>query len=110
MKLSLVLLVTGAIGLAASVGALQSDGRAEPDLRTSYYANGQLQSETGIVEGRRDGIHRRWSAEGTLLEEGQFKEGEKDGEWTFRLADGSLDPERSGLYRAGVRIAELDRD
>lgn len=102
MRLTLALFVAGSLGLIATVGA-----RSErPDAQTTYYANGQMQSEIRFEDGRREGSARRWFADGTLQAEGAYADGEADGPWIWYRADGSVDEARSGLYRAGVRVGE----
>ena len=102
MKLPLALLVAGSLGLFATVGARES----QDDAQTTYFANGQMQSECRFQEGRREGPARRWFADGTLQAEGEYRAGEADGRWSWYRADGSLDVARSGLYRDGIRIGD----
>jgi len=106
LKLPIALLLTGAVGLAASVGAFESTRSERAEAQTTYYANGQLQSECGVADGRRHGTYRRWTADGVLVAEGRFEHGEKSGDWTCRLPDGTLDEALSGVWRDGVRIAD----
>ena len=106
MKLPLYLLVTGAIGLSAALGAVRSSTRGEPDRQTTYYANGQVRSDTEIEGGRKNGLHRRFQSDGTPIAEGRYEDGEMEGRWTCWLPDGSVDAAKSGLYANGVRIAD----
>ena len=105
MKLPIVILLAGAAGLTVSVRAFQNAQAAE-DVRkhTTYYANGQVETECDIRGERRDGTCKRYYADGSPLAEGAYVEGKMDGEWTFWRPDGSVDPERSGRYEAGVRV------
>jgi hypothetical protein len=45
-----------------------------------------------------------WSPDGKKLEEGSYTGGKRDGSWTFRNPDGSIDKDRSGVYQNDVRI------
>ena len=44
---------------------------------------------------------------GQELEEGSYREGERDGPWTFWNEDGSVDRDRSGNYEKNVRVGPL---
>lgn len=95
-------------GVAGLVVTLSSESRAQhpEDLaqQTSYYRNGQLRSESELVDGRRHGSAREFHPDGTLAAEGRYADGQREGEWSFYSADGVLDRARSGLYRAGQRV------
>ena len=104
MKLSHLLLVLGAAGLAVSVYALQGRrSEEEGDKQTTYYANGQIKSETACLDGRSEGMCTRYYADGKKQAEGNYRAGRMDGEWTFWKPDGTVDSERSGSYSAGER-------
>jgi antitoxin component YwqK of YwqJK toxin-antitoxin module len=106
MKLSHLLLVLGASGLAVSVYALQgrkSDGPG--DQQTTYYSNGQIRSETAYQDGHMEGPSTRYYSDGKKLATGTYQAGKMEGEWVFWKADGALDMERSGTYVAGEKQA-----
>jgi len=105
MKLPIVILLAGAAGLTASFRALQHAQAAEdPHKHTTYYANGQVETECDLRGDRREGACKRFYADGSPLAEGTYANGKMVGEWTFWRPDGSIDPERSGTYEAGVRV------
>ena len=52
----------------------------------------------------KEGPYVRWGHDGLKLEEGNYHEGKRLGEWTFRNEDGSIDATRSGYYANDVRI------
>jgi len=92
-------------GLAAALGTRDPGGtRAAENVVTSYFANGQLQSEIALEDGRKQGPCKRWFANGQLEAEGRYEAGRMEGEWSFWLADGSVDSARTGVYRAGERL------
>ncbi len=107
MKLPQVLLVLGAAGLLVSFFAFQSRrSEASGNVQTTYYTNGQVQSQTSVVGGRREGSSTRFYADGKKLAEGAYSDGKMEGDWTFWLPSGAVDAERTGTYRAGERQGE----
>lgn len=107
MKLPAVLLCLGMVGVTASLGALQTS-RAEPgsEAQTTYYASGQLQSETEYRDGRREGPSRRWYPDGRAMAQGSYASGKLEGRWQWWQPDGRPDLARSGLYHDGERQAD----
>lgn len=105
MKLALILLLAGAAGLATTLGSSRAAGREGGEVQTSYYANGQVLSETSIRDGEKDGPFRRYYADGTPMAEGRYRDGAPQGAWTWWNPDGSVDRERSGVFEDGVRVA-----
>lgn len=105
MKWNTVLLLTGLLGLGV-VGATQGLAPRAPAERTTYWANGQLQSRVETVDGLPSGRSERWHADGTRHALGTLRDGRMEGPWEFWLPDGTPDVERSGTYRAGVREVE----
>jgi len=107
MRFVLLLLALGILGLLGSVASSRGIGSGGgPDLRTTYYANGQVEAECRIVDGRREGPYRRFHPGGQLAEEGLYVAARREGAWRFFEPDGTLDASRSGLYRSGKRVAE----
>ena len=106
MKRPFVVGLACVAGLTVSVRAIQA-GHAGNDARAqaTYYANGQLEMECETKAGKREGACRRFFPDGAKQAEGQYVDGKMDGEWTFWLADGSVDTARSGSYAAGGRVA-----
>lgn len=67
----------------------------------SYWSTGVHKASTRYRDGVPHGLAREWHRNGRLAAEGWYSAGLRDGEWVFWSADGTLDPLRSGLYRAG---------
>lgn len=104
MKLPALILVATA-GAAASFGVFSSGGgTAEIRSQTTYFANGQIDTECAVKDGQRDGLCQRFYADGTKMAEGSYAAGKMEGEWSFWRRDGSLDAERSGTYASGDKL------
>jgi antitoxin component YwqK of YwqJK toxin-antitoxin module len=103
MKVPALLAVLGCLGLFAAGGTLFARA-GSPAERTDFWANGQLRERVELEAGRPHGACQRWRADGARAAEGRYRDGRMDGEWSFWHADGTLDAERSGTYRAGVRL------
>jgi len=104
MRLPALILVATA-GTAASFGVFRSGRGPDPiHSQTTYFANGQIDTECAVRDGQRDGICRRFYPDGSKLSEGSYAAGKMEGEWTFWRRDGSQDAERSGTYAAGAKV------
>jgi antitoxin component YwqK of YwqJK toxin-antitoxin module len=104
MKTAAVILLAGLAGLTLSVRAFQgTDGATEPKTQSTYSANGQVESECETLDGRRDGLCRRYYADGRKMAEGRYVAGKMEGPWTFWLEDGTVDRTRSGRFDSGER-------
>ena len=53
------------------------------------------------VDGAQEGLWRRFSREGELLEEGRYEASAPHGRWVRRYSDGSI--KERGIYEAGLR-------
>ena len=105
MKLPTLILLAGAAGLAVSLRAFgTADADAQDRTQATYYANGRVDSEYEIRDGRRDGPCRRFYPDGSRMAEGRYAAGRMQGEWTFWGPDGRVDPERSGFYESGEKL------
>lgn len=107
MKWNTALLITGLLGLGV-VGATQGLAPKSPTESTTYWANGKLQSRVETNDGTPSGWSERWYPSGAKQAQGSFRAGRMDGPWEFWLPDGTPDVERTGTYRAGVRILESE--
>lgn len=105
MKWNTVLLGAGLVGVGV-VGASQGLRPDAPAEKTTYWANGKLQSRVETSDGIPNGRSVRWHPDGTKHAEGVLRDGRMEGAWEFWLPSGATDAERSGTYRDGVRIAE----
>ena len=103
MKWNHVLLCVGLCGLGV-VGATQGLRSSAPLEQTTYWANGKLQSRTAIEDGIPSGRSERWHKDGTKQAAGELRDGRMEGPWEFWLSDGTPDVQRTGTYRAGVRV------
>jgi len=57
----------------------------------------------------KDGPSVGRNRQGKMLEEGSYRDGKREGEWTFWNEDGSIDLVRSGIYENDVRVQEGTR-
>ena len=104
MKTPLVVLLAALAGGTLAVRALRADPDAQgPRSQTTYYANGQVESECPTRGGQREGTCTRYYPDGSKMSEGDYVAGRMEGRWTFWRKDGSVDAERSGLYASGER-------
>jgi antitoxin component YwqK of YwqJK toxin-antitoxin module len=104
MKIPALILLAGLAGLTVSVRALQGTRDAtESQTQTTYFANGQVETECETLDGRRDGLCRRFYADGRKMAEGSYVAGKMEGQWTFWLEDGTVDGARSGRFESGER-------
>ena len=104
MKLP-ALIVVASLGTAASFGVFRSRGAAETvQSQTTYFANGQVDTECAVRDGQREGPCRRFYSDGSKMAEGSYAAGRMEGAWSFWRRDGSLDADRSGQYAAGVKV------
>jgi antitoxin component YwqK of YwqJK toxin-antitoxin module len=104
VRLPALLIVAAAVA-AVAFGALRSGGGGdEMRSQTTYFANGQVDTECELHDGQREGTCRKFYSDGTKLAEGRYSAGKMEGEWTFWRRGGEIDAERSGTYVAGVKV------
>jgi antitoxin component YwqK of YwqJK toxin-antitoxin module len=106
MKTPVLVILTGLAGLTVAVRAFD---RPHDDVgsssQTTYYANGQIETECSTRDGRREGPCHRYYSDGRKMAEGGYAAGRMEGPWTFWLQDGSVDDARTGSYAAGERTS-----
>jgi len=56
-----------------------------------------------IKNGKREGVWFSYWNNGQLWSKGNYKNGEREGKWVYYNMDGTLDRERSGIYKNGLR-------
>jgi antitoxin component YwqK of YwqJK toxin-antitoxin module len=95
-------------GLYFTLDGSAAAGDGGDGLQTTYYPSGRLRAEYATKDGVRDGACRRWHPDGRLELEGGFLAGRMDGEWRVWDSAGELDPKRSGVYRDGERVGDVD--
>jgi antitoxin component YwqK of YwqJK toxin-antitoxin module len=79
-----------------------------PDgFERGWYENGMLEYEGGFRAEQRDGPFTRWYDTGQVELRGEYKDGRRVGEFRYWNYDGTLDPERSGVYQADRKVAAL---
>lgn len=68
-----------------------------PKIRATYVA---ASDEDGRVL---QGAYRAWYQSGQVSEEGQYKDGKREGTWHFWTPAGEVDTARTGSYLGGLR-------
>ena len=107
MKLPLLLLVLGGLGLTASLhGFREVDAKRADDIQSCYYASGRIEMQSEYHDGLREGPSQRFYADGKLMAQGLYRAGRMEGAWSWYLPDGSPDAQRSGQYYAGARLGD----
>ena len=71
-----------------------------------YYENGQLRFEGHYKNGKMEGAWAGYDSTGQLLYEGHYKNGKKEGDWDGYNKDGTVDKERTGTFKDGVKISD----
>ena len=103
--LALAVIVVGGIFIALLLVFFQPEGTR----MIERWPNGYPKTETSYIRGVSEtgriphGRHRAWYEDGTLAEEGRYKDGAQVGEWSYWNPLGQLDEARSGRFEAGVR-------
>jgi antitoxin component YwqK of YwqJK toxin-antitoxin module len=110
MKLTTLFFLLGLLGVSVTGGALNASWApwaADKERVYSHrYSNGQLKSQVAFRDGLRDGEATFWFEDGSLKGRGQYEDERMEGRWEWYLADGSEDPEQSGLYADGEKVSD----
>ena len=77
--------------------------------RTFWHENGQKAIEGECKEGYWEGPSTSWYPSGQKSKEGEFKDGKQEGQWIVWDKDGSIDNEKSGIYKADKKVAPLPK-
>lgn len=85
-------------GQIEQVGFYGEEGKPE-GLWVWYYENGSVLREENFYHGRADGELKEYSDSATLVSNGIYIDGEKDGEWFYHINDHV----EKGDYRNGLR-------
>ncbi|HNZ43772.1 MAG TPA: hypothetical protein PLB59_06190 [Bacteroidales bacterium] len=81
--------------------SFQNDVKHGPCIRHSS-ATGAVIEESNYFNGRRDGEYKRYDIKGTIISEGQYVNGRKSGKWTtYYTVNGEKKSE--GEYQSGKR-------
>lgn len=76
----------------------------------TFHSNGSLQDRGNYDRGLRTGRWVSFRADRTRLREAEYRGGELNGEVVYYGPDGrTWEPERSGVYKGGKKVADLDR-
>ncbi|MFT7487254.1 MAG: antitoxin component YwqK of YwqJK toxin-antitoxin module [Candidatus Paceibacteria bacterium] len=105
MKLKILSMTLGLIGLAAATGVFFGGDAQASNAHLSRHGNGEPKESTFFLEGRRHGSTQRWYQDGTLRAQGEYDNGKMVGEWLWQEPDGSRNETRSGFYEHGVRVS-----
>jgi len=109
----IALLVVGGERYRSETSSTFSRGDGTRTVTSFYSRSGHgspaLESEHQEVERPngawvKEGRATRWSRDGKKLEEGSYRNGKRDAEWTFWHEDGSIDLAQSGIYEDDVRV------
>ena len=78
------------------------DGK-EDGFWESYHDNGRLEYEINFKDGKKDGLWVYYFENGQLEYKGNYKDGKVDGLWEYYNEDGSIDTEKTGTYKYGMK-------
>jgi len=70
----------------------------------NYWDNGQLQSKKIYKNGKLDGPSVWYYDNGQLIYKGTYKNWKREGPWVEYNIDGTLNEERSGTFKDGVKV------
>ncbi len=92
-------------------GQMRGDGDYQNGKRegvwTFWHENGQKHREGEYKNGKREGSWASWYRNGQKCFEGERGNGKQEGPWTYWNKDGSIDAEKSGIYKADKKVAPL---
>lgn len=102
MRTAIVLAaLLAALFLARNLLAGASDG---PSPTLTFHGDGSLKRSIVYVDGLPSGPAEEFYADGSPAWRGGYKDGEREGPWTFWNRSGEVDGERTGTYRAGQKL------
>lgn len=82
------------------------DGVAHGEQLEFHPGAAQAKSRIEYAGGRPNGAARSWYPDGTRESEGELRDGQREGRWTYWNSDGTLHSKLSGLYRSGERVGD----
>ena len=68
-----------------------------------YYDFGALQYKGKYEDGILDGLEELYSEDGYLMRKGNYSDGKKEGYWEYFNEDGTVEAEKTGTYKNGVK-------
>ncbi len=88
-------------GRVEQKGRYNKEGKAHGDW-VWFYEDGQILREESFWRGREDGKMKEFSDSATVITEGEYIDGNKEGPWYYIMGD----HKEEGKYRAGERDGE----
>ncbi len=85
-------------GKTEQIGKFNKQGKPEGKWKW-FYEDGKLLREENYRNGLRDGLLSEYDEEGTLIQEGEFVNGEEDGPWFYLTGNDYV----RGTFRDGLR-------
>ena len=82
------------------------NGKKVTWVQYKYHSNGQLRTKETYKDGKFDGPWVGYHENGQLLMKGTYKDGNKEGPWVNFNEDGTVDEERTGTFKNGVKISD----
>ena len=82
------------------------NGKKVTWVQYKYHSNGQLRTTETYKDGKFDGPWVRYYENGQLLTKGTYKDGNKEGPWVNFNDDGTVDEERTGSFKNGVKNSD----
>ena len=73
---------------------------------TFWHESGGMGMKGAYERGDAEGLWTYWNEVGGICSQGRMEAGELSGRWTVYRDDGTLDPERSGRFEAGIRVGD----
>ena len=65
-----------------------------------------MTSKGDYKNGKKEGSWEKYRENGKLLDKGDYKNGKKEGYWEYYNQDGSLEKNRTGTYKNGVKVSD----
>lgn len=84
----------------------KNDKQEGPTIQ--FHPNGQLFLKGKYKNDKEEGPWKIYHPSGQLLEKGNFKKGKREGPWIINNIniDGTIDKEKSGIYRNNLKISD----
>jgi antitoxin component YwqK of YwqJK toxin-antitoxin module len=89
-------------GELSSKGTYKNGERDGPWV--TYHISGQLMIKETLKNGEREGPWEYYFVNGRLREKGTYRNGKREGPWIDYHKNGTVDEEKTGTYRNGVKV------
>ena len=103
--LTYILFLVSSVGVIMIINFLFKLDETKNNLegkKTNYYRSGKKQLEGSYKEGKKDGLFTWWYDNGQMKQEGKYKDGEPDGLFTLWYENGQKEIERP--YKDGYIV------